>query len=59
MCEMFVKLVLHNYMFATYVKNYFLQLLVFYSSGGNVNYPMLMMFSGKLVYTKVVDNSFM
>jgi hypothetical protein len=25
---MLVKLVLHNYMFATYVNNYFLQLLV-------------------------------
>jgi hypothetical protein len=28
MCEMLVELVLHNYMFATYVNNYFLQLLV-------------------------------
>jgi hypothetical protein len=28
MCEMLIKLVLHNYMFATYVNNYFLQLLV-------------------------------
>jgi hypothetical protein len=25
---------------------------------GNVDYPMLMIFAGKLVYTKVVDNSF-
>jgi hypothetical protein len=27
------------------------------SSGGNVNYPILMMFAGKVVYNKVVDNS--
>jgi hypothetical protein len=28
MCEMLVKLALHNYMFATNVNNYFLQLVV-------------------------------
>jgi hypothetical protein len=28
MCEMLVKLVLYNYMFATYVNNYIFQLLV-------------------------------
>jgi hypothetical protein len=57
MCEMLVKLVLHNYMFATYVNNYFLQMWFLDSSGGNVNYPMLMMFSEHLVYSKVVYNS--
>jgi hypothetical protein len=57
MCEMLVKLVLHNYMFATYVNNYFLQMLFLDSSGGNVNYPVLMMFSEHLVYSKVVYNS--
>jgi hypothetical protein len=56
MCDMLVKLVLHNYMFATKVSIYFLQMWFLDSSEDNVNYPMLMMFSGKLVYTKVVDN---
>jgi hypothetical protein len=44
-------------MFATYVNNYFLQLLVSGQFWGNVNYPMLMMFAGKVVYNKVVDIS--
>jgi hypothetical protein len=50
---MLVKLVLHNYMFATYVNNYFLRLLVSGQFWGNVNYPMLIMFSEHLVYTKL------
>jgi hypothetical protein len=57
MCEMLVKLVLHNYMFATYVNNYFLQLLVSDSYGGNVSYPKLIMFYEHLVYRKIVYNS--
>jgi hypothetical protein len=57
MCEMLEKLVLHNYMFATYVNNYSLQTKFLDSSGGNVTYPMLMMFYEYLAYSKVVYNS--
>jgi hypothetical protein len=54
---MLEKLVLHNYMFATYVNNYSLQTKFLDSSRGNVTDPMLMMFYEYLVYSKVVYNS--
>jgi hypothetical protein len=57
MCEILVKLILHNYMFVTYVHNYFLQLVVSGQFWGNVDYPMIMMFFEHLVYNKVVYNS--
>jgi hypothetical protein len=57
MFDMLVKLVLSNYMFATYVNNYFLQMRFLDRSGNLAKFFMIRFFVVKLVYTKVVDNS--
>jgi hypothetical protein len=57
MCDMLVKLVLSNYMFATYVNNYFLQMWFLDRSGNLAKFFMIMCFLVKVVYNKVVDNS--
>jgi hypothetical protein len=56
MCDMLVKLVLPNYMFAMEVNNYFLQMRFLDRSGNLAKFFMIMCFVVKLIYTKVVDN---
>jgi hypothetical protein len=56
MYERLVKLVLSNYMFATEVNNYFLQMRFLDRSGNLAKFFMMMFFVVKLIYTKVVDN---
>jgi hypothetical protein len=53
---MLVKLVLPNYMFATEVNNYFLQMRFLDRSRNLAKFFMIMRFVVKLIYTTVVDN---
>jgi hypothetical protein len=57
MCDMLVKLVWSKSEFATSLNNYFLNMAIMDSSGDLAMFFMIRWFAGKLVNTKVVDNS--